>query len=306
MGKSVKKTQEQIQNELHTVYPNIDIISEYTGANDKVILKCNDCGYSWKTVARSVIKSKHGCPNCGVASAYLENSIKNFKEKIEDSNFEYVRYEGKQNGIHIVTVKCKTCGAERTTNMNNILRFGCDNCARKTMSQCQPRSIYEFIRKAISVHGNKYDYSKVNYINDKEKVCIICPEHGEFWQAPNKHLIRQQGCPTCTGSSLEQITNTVLLESKVTFLKEQHIVYKGKHMFVDFVVKHKDKTFFIELNGEQHYKRIDYFRDLEIQQERDALLQEYCDINNIVLYWVRFDEIIKQRIEDIIKEITAV
>jgi len=165
--------------------------------------------------------------------------------------------------------------------MNNILRFGCDNCARKTMPQCQPRSIYEFIRKAISVHGNKYDYSKVNYINDKEKVCIICPEHGEFWQSPNKHLIRQQGCPICTGSSLEQITNTVLLDSKVTFLKEQHIIYKGKHMFV---VKHKDKTFFIELNGEQHYKKIDYFRDLEIQQERDTLLQEYCDINNIILY----------------------
>lgn len=45
-----------------------------------------------------------------------------------------------------------------------------------------------FISKAILVHGNKYDYSKVEYINNHTKVCIICPEHGEFWQTPNNHL----------------------------------------------------------------------------------------------------------------------
>lgn len=64
--------------------------------------------------------------------------------------------------------------------MDNILRFGCDACAHKKMPQCQPRTKDEFINKAISIHGNKYDYSKVEYVNDKTKVCIICPEHGEF------------------------------------------------------------------------------------------------------------------------------
>jgi len=38
----------------------------------------------------------------------------------------------------------------------------------------------DFIKKAIEVHGNKYDYSKAKYINSKTKVTIICPEHGEF------------------------------------------------------------------------------------------------------------------------------
>lgn len=45
-----------------------------------------------------------------------------------------------------------------------------------------------FINKALKVHNNKYDYSKVNYVNNHTKVCIICPEHGEFWQQPNLHL----------------------------------------------------------------------------------------------------------------------
>ena len=57
----------------------------------------------------------------------------------------------------------------------------------------------EFIQKAIKVHGNKYDYSKVDYKNNKIKICIICPVHGEFWQRPNSHL-SGRGCPKCGGS----------------------------------------------------------------------------------------------------------
>ena len=38
-----------------------------------------------------------------------------------------------------------------------------------------------FIEKAKKAHGDKYDYSKVQYVNAYTKVCIICTEHGEFW-----------------------------------------------------------------------------------------------------------------------------
>lgn len=54
----------------------------------------------------------------------------------------------------------------------------------------------EFIADARKVHGDKYDYSKVIYINNKVEVCIICPTHGEFWQRPDRHLCGQ-GCPVC-------------------------------------------------------------------------------------------------------------
>lgn len=53
-----------------------------------------------------------------------------------------------------------------------------------------------FVEKAKKVHGNTYDYSKVNYINAHTKICIICSEHGEFWQTPNNHL-NGKGCPIC-------------------------------------------------------------------------------------------------------------
>ena len=57
----------------------------------------------------------------------------------------------------------------------------------------------EFIGEAQLIHHNRYDYSKVNYINNKTKVCIICPDHGEFWQIPSDHL-NGKGCPQCAGN----------------------------------------------------------------------------------------------------------
>jgi hypothetical protein len=54
----------------------------------------------------------------------------------------------------------------------------------------------EFIQKAIAVHGNKYNYSKVRYVDSHTKVIIICPEHGEFKMKPNGHL-SGQGCRDC-------------------------------------------------------------------------------------------------------------
>ena len=57
----------------------------------------------------------------------------------------------------------------------------------------------EFIIRAKDIHGNKYDYSKSVYINAATKVCIICPEHGEFWQLPNNHL-KGCGCPKCSNN----------------------------------------------------------------------------------------------------------
>ena len=53
-----------------------------------------------------------------------------------------------------------------------------------------------FIERARKMHGDKYGYSKVEYVNSSTKVCILCPEHGEFWQEALSHL-RGHGCPKC-------------------------------------------------------------------------------------------------------------
>ncbi len=67
----------------------------------------------------------------------------------------------------------------------------------------------EWIEKAKKIHGNKYDYSKVNYINNSTKICIICPIHGEFWMTPTAHVDGKQGCKICSGKKL---TKNIFIE----------------------------------------------------------------------------------------------
>ena len=59
-----------------------------------------------------------------------------------------------------------------------------------------------FINMSKEIHGEIYDYSKVNYVNFSTKVQIICPEHGVFEQKPNGHL-NGNGCPKCNTGGWE-------------------------------------------------------------------------------------------------------
>jgi hypothetical protein len=54
-----------------------------------------------------------------------------------------------------------------------------------------------FIEKAKKIHGDKYDYTKVEYINSKTHVIIICNKHKEFLQTPDNHLYNKCGCKKC-------------------------------------------------------------------------------------------------------------
>ena len=82
----------------------------------------------------------------------------------------------------------------------------------------------EFIAKAREVHGDKYDYSKVEYLNASTKVCIICPEHGEFWQTPNAHLSRH-GCAKCSSPNYGMTTEK--------FIEKSREIYGDKYIYAD-------------------------------------------------------------------------
>ena len=78
----------------------------------------------------------------------------------------------------------------------------------------------DFIKTALKIHGNKYDYSKVEYKNANTKVCIICPEHGEYLQRTADHLLGR-GCPKCAkilASAQKTLTTEEFIERAKTFI----------------------------------------------------------------------------------------
>lgn len=82
----------------------------------------------------------------------------------------------------------------------------------------------KFIEKAKTIHGDKYDYSKVEYLNNHTKICIICPIHGEFWQTPMKHLAKR-GCPKC--GTINRVLHKTSTTSK--FIEKAKIIYGDKY-----------------------------------------------------------------------------
>lgn len=93
-----------------------------------------------------------------------------------------------------------------------------------------------FIERSVKVHGDKYDYSLVNYINNETKIKIICHVHGIFEQEPRKHINRAQKCPKCTGHKTD--TESFILKAKQLHGNEydySQVSYQSAHEKVKII-----------------------------------------------------------------------
>lgn len=127
-----------------------------------------------------------------------EQVIKKFKD-IHGDRYDY----SKVNFVKTTEKVCIICpehGEFWQEPHVHMRGQGCPKCGIEKRSKMRVLTTESFIEKARGVHGDKYDYSKTVYRNTKEKVCIICPEHGEFYQEPHNHL-QGMGCPKCGNSN---------------------------------------------------------------------------------------------------------
>lgn len=94
------------------------------------------------------------------------------------------------------------------------------------MQPNKKKTTEEFIRDAIKIHGNKYDYSKVEYITAHIRVEIICPIHGPFYKTPHNHYM-DQGCPLCSRSSYNN--NSRSHRNKTNFINKVGEKFSDKY-----------------------------------------------------------------------------
>jgi len=271
----------------------------YTGSKTKIIITCKIHG-DFEQEPRNHL-SGFGCDKCG--GTYNYNTLE-FIEKaklIHGDKYIYnkVNYINNENKI-IIT--CKIHGDFEQTPYLHLNSGGCYKCGGKEKSNTRT-----FIEKSIKVHGNKYNYDKVDYELCKIKVTINCRMHGDFKQTPNSHLLGI-GCPKCSSSKGEIIIKKLLEEKNISYKPQftfPDLKYK-KILYFDFGVLDSkgNLKYLLEYNGEQHYRRFVKFHPTEekfkIAQYRDKLKMEYCMRNNIPLFIIKFDEDIKLEMEKII------
>ena len=274
---------------------------DYINTETKVCIICPEHGEFWQT-PHSHLQGAD-CPFCkGCIKLTQEEFVKRAKQihgnKYDYSKSIYNSYETK------VCIICPEHGEFWQTPHSHLQGQGCPYCngLYKTTGQ--------IITEFREIHKDKYDYSKVDYINTETKVCIICPEHGEFWQTPHSHL-QGQGCPYCNESKLEKEINLFLTENDLVFKRQKTFEWlKDKsNLYLDFYLP--DYNIAIECQGIQHFKPIEYFGGIEMfqrQQYLDYLKYHLCADHNIKIFYyskvkLPYFQNIEDNIENLLKQI---
>lgn len=188
---------------------------------------------------------------------------------------------------------------------NNVLNNrGCPKCKFEKIGNLTRVSKQTFTERVNKIHNNKYDYSKVIYINNQTKVCIICPQHGEFWQSPNKHFSRKQGCPICKSSHAERRIILFLEENSIAYERQKRYenCRNKKPLPFDFYIP--EKNLLIEYDGELHYRasrRAKSQDKLKQTQLHDKIKSQFAKDNNIDLIRIPYWE--KDKVEEILKTV---
>ena len=264
---------------------------EYIDQKTKVCIICPIHGEFWMRPSHHINKGRtnqRGCPKCGEIKR-RQNTRKNTEWFIKEAKgLHRNRYDySKTKYIHSMSGVCITCPIHGDFWMpphRHLQGHGCPKCGGR-----EKLTTERFIEKSKQVHGNRYDYSKVEYKGNFEKVCIICPKHGEFWQYANQHM-QGRGCPHCRQSSLEKEIRDFLDEEKIEYVAQKRAKWLDRQSLDFYLPKY---NIAIECLGIHHLKPSDYFggeerykRTIELDKNKNKICQE----NGInILYYSHYD-----------------
>lgn len=267
--------------------------------------------YKWqsediKKKAEESCLKRYGVTNYGMInkSHHNEETRKMFEKefvevskKVHDNKYSYDK-------VHYVNARTKviiTCPIhgdfETLPDSHKNKGTGCLKCSGK-----YKKNKDEFIENARNIHKQKYNYDKVNYINNRTKVIITCPIHGDFEQIPANHINLGYGCPKCGFyySRGEEKIERYLQENNINFVSQKRFddCRNTKTLPFDFYLP--EYNICIEYDGTMHYRPIKFLKEemshkkFRKQQVNDSIKNNYCKDSNIKLiripYW-DFDKI---------------
>lgn len=271
----------------------------YDGNNVKVKIICPIHGAFYQTPKNHM--RGDGCPYCAGNRRLTKVEFIALARAVHGDEYGYDEVEYINNKTP-VKIYCKKHGYFWQTPSNHLAGQGCPKCGKERITMTRE----EFIDRANIVHNSMYDYSKVVYINYSTPVCIICPEHGEFWQTPDKHL-HGRGCPHCKQSKMEREVSSLLNGMGVEFIPYKNFDWLGLQS-LDFYLPTMNIA--IECQGEQHFLPVDFANKgkewaewkLRYTQELDRQKCRLCKENGVRLFYINYNEDAEAAIKRIMEE----
>ena len=246
----------------------------YTGQKNKVIITCPEHGEFKQKPYHHL--AGHGCPACVGLKPYTTETFIERSRQIHNNRYDYSKVKYINNFTKICII-CPEHGEFWQVPNSHLSGKGCIKCSPNYKDTTQ-----SFIEKALKKHGTKYDYSKVLYKNSKTRVCIICSEHGEFWQDPDKH-IQGHGCPICNESHLERDIRLYLKEHNIVYIPQDDLNDLLGKQSVDFYLP--DYNLAIECQGKQHFGTGGWKKTFDALYYSDIKKSKILKENNINLVY---------------------
>lgn len=162
----------------------------------KIIITCKQHGDFSITPTYHLRNGK--CPECTKNEQWIYENKETFTSEANKVHNNYYNYENSifKKKHSLITIKCLKHGSFTTTPFKHVNGTRCPKCKITSSGRIRGGNNDDFVFKANMKHSNKYDYSKVTYIDAKTPIIITCPTHGDFKQRPNDHLTTD-GCKKC-------------------------------------------------------------------------------------------------------------
>lgn len=256
-GKKRRLTTEQVISKFRAKFGDKYDYSRvnYVSRSAKLEVVCPKHGSIFRNFSTFL---RGGCTKCAKEERDNEKSIRITQKLIADHKKRYGDFYDYSKTVFVnnntyMTVICPIHG-EFKQLPSNFTRYGCSKCGMERQIKARTGTKEDFIARSTKIHNGYYDYSKVEYVNAKTDVTIICPVHGPFKQTPDIH-VHGGGCKRC------KIHN-----------KMPQII-KNRQWYVDATRLTKDE--FIQKANKVHGVGTYDYRDVSFTKQSD-IVTIYC------------------------------
>lgn len=233
-----RSSQESVISKIKEIHGDTYDLSrvEYVSAKVKITLGCKKHGW-FEINPNSIFSQKAGCSQCGKERSEkakykpFSEVLKKCKEVHADT-YDYSLIKDYKDTRTKYPILCASHGMFLQDFDCHMSGRGCPKCGREKLEASRRLSQEEAYNRCIEAHGDRYEYPNFTYVNDREKIEIICSKHGLFKQPIISHT-RGSGCPSCKFENAKGVYNKTLAERN----KEEWLTIPATVYYIKFTTE---------------------------------------------------------------------
>ena len=320
-----KLSQEEFKTRINLIFGGrLDTsVSEFKGTQRTVKIRCVECDRINEPIANKLLQGNYSCQGCRYKRTADSRLISTAEwilkaQAVHGNDFDYseTEYSGANNDVIII---CNTCFTkfQCIAKVHIIGQGSCPKCRYAKVSEAKRIPMADVVARCKEVHSGKYEYpwNEIEYGGMHEPAPIVCPDHGEFFQKPSKH-VAGQGCVKCTKKTqhkLFEILKNIYPDSTIHFdFRHPDLRFSESGYPMELDIWIPELKLGIEYQGEFHfmthwgYRGMDDIpqnKKLTTVQARDEEKRRACEKKGITLLevdytWDRKAESILKMLED--------